>query len=300
MRTKKLRINTTENVNAVKVDSVIIETLKTRKISAHILSVFDNTINLINSKDTIITITHNNYIGPYSIQIEKPEILIPYRKYYNIKSKAKIDKNNVSISYENLLNIDLSNAVLWKSQFNKIKTNYQNLKDSIPYIKTKIDLLLKKVPVDNFTLYENLTQRLNNVKEPVKSMESHPFKFAVLKLIGLGTGLTPSADDSILGLLAIYKLIYNTNPNKNIKFFLDNIKDILTLFKKKTTELSFQFIKLALDNVFSDPVEKLLLALNSGNYEKMDIALDRLNNLGDTSGLDLLLGIHFALENHQF
>ncbi len=104
------------------------------------------------------------------------------------------------------------------------------------------------------------------------------------RLIGLGTGLTPSGDDFLCGLLAGLILI-----GKEASPFALLLKEEIRTHLSNTNDISQAFLCCALDGRFSLPVLRL-----TDIPEAMSIhAL--FQQIGHSSGIDTLCGILFAL-----
>ena len=120
----------------------------------------------------------------------------------------------------------------------------------------------------------------------------------VLDHVGFGAGLSPAADDLIVGITAVLQTTStNGTPELQTKAGFSRA-DFLELFRRldgSTTELGLKFMMTAFHGEFIAPVIDLMEALRTGkNVEK---AADRLTAYGGTTGKSMLQGIIIGLEH---
>ena len=105
--------------------------------------------------------------------------------------------------------------------------------------------------------------------------------------IGRGEGLTPGGDDILTGMLAV---LFRTGRLTGIPPIQEYITANGT---KRTTPISCEYLRYALDGIFSGEIIRLLDAI--GHSSDFSEELSRLLAIGHTSGADTLLGISSAL-----
>lgn len=103
------------------------------------------------------------------------------------------------------------------------------------------------------------------------------------KLVGLGVGLTPSADDFLTGFLSASFFF----KNYEIKNLIEKINKNLA----RTNEISAYFLKLASKAYFSKPI----VDFYRSDKIKNNSLKKSFYNLGSSSGLDSLMGIYFYI-----
>ena len=154
-----------------------------------------------------------------------------------------------------------------------------------------------KVPDDLVLSY--VKQKLKTVITYIHCGKTEAAAEAISSLIGVGTGLTPSGDDFITGMLSAFSAF----PEAFNQDIVEQIRNSLSLNLQNTNEISMAFIKCALDNQFSVPVISLYQWLRSedGSLEsrksQSDEILQSFLAIGHSSGIDTLTGIWWALEN---
>ncbi|HBU8850115.1 DUF2877 domain-containing protein [Citrobacter sp. Cs237] len=102
-------------------------------------------------------------------------------------------------------------------------------------------------------------------------------------LIGCGPGLTPSGDDMLTGMLAVFHAV--ALP---VRLFLPPNDQLASL----TTSVSCSYLNSARVGEFSTPVLRVMRRLQSGRSPQR--AIGRLLATGHTSGADMMLGIAIA------
>ena len=112
-------------------------------------------------------------------------------------------------------------------------------------------------------------------------------------LLGLGPGLTPAADDFLVGFLAAHKLFSSSFGKKLAD---DGIKTRLEeRARLKTVPTSFDFLKCALEGIFS---EILYRAFDDLRFRSENVGTKQIEYFlkwGHSSGADTLTGVVFGL-----
>ena len=125
----------------------------------------------------------------------------------------------------------------------------------------------------------------------------------LIKIIGLGTGLTPSGDDCLVGVLAALELMSTVDP-KIFKYRKNLVIKLPKNLNQLTSRLSVQMITTAVQGSYAEPVIHFLHTLarlesrkNHFHSHTEDItqALKNLLNMGSTSGWDTFQGIRAAI-----
>lgn len=109
-------------------------------------------------------------------------------------------------------------------------------------------------------------------------------------LVGLGLGLTPSADDTLAGLMASLKLIAE-NQMSDGSHIARVIEEITSCVPGRTTLLSEEYLMHAALGEANEPVMKLIQQIMTAGPYEVRRATGRLLAVGETSGTDIVLGI---------
>ena len=119
---------------------------------------------------------------------------------------------------------------------------------------------------------------------------------ATRHLIGLGPGLTPSGDDFLVGCLRGLWLTRRNAPG--VGQMLDRLREALwPTLDARTTRVSAEFIRYALDGAFAEVLDQAALALLAPSHPQVvQSAITGLLAQGDTSGTDTMVGLLTCLE----
>lgn len=115
----------------------------------------------------------------------------------------------------------------------------------------------------------------------------------VVTVVGLGSGLTPSADDALIG--ALCTLAADSRPvsetARRVEAWLN------AEGASATTDVSASYLRLALQGAFSTPLGRLVAALSDDvpDVRLIDAVRD-LGEIGATSGMDAVVGVQIAWE----
>jgi hypothetical protein len=107
------------------------------------------------------------------------------------------------------------------------------------------------------------------------------------KLLGLGTGLTPSADDTLLGMIYVFRLLPRNCP-QSVIFFQETILQLCDGF---TNQISAAYLKAMLSGAPFERMEQVFRGLCG--EEPLNIY--KLTEIGSNSGSEMLLGMLIAL-----
>lgn len=117
-------------------------------------------------------------------------------------------------------------------------------------------------------------------------------------LIGVGTGLTPSGDDFMTGVLSTFKALPQCFNHK----LISSLSNSVCSRRNNTNEISNAFIDCALRGQFSKAIIDLYDSVCSDNVQASGIGQETIYNLldsfldiGHTSGIDTLTGIFWSM-----
>lgn len=113
-------------------------------------------------------------------------------------------------------------------------------------------------------------------------------------LAGLGSGLTPSGDDFLCGVMAalgFHRASGGHGPAPEILF------DLALAAGSRTSDFSAQMLRGAARGLVSEEIADWLAAVHKGEIDSISQATRRLINFGHTSGIDTLCGLIAGLES---
>jgi len=123
----------------------------------------------------------------------------------------------------------------------------------------------------------------------VKSGDVRGIERVAQKLIGLGPGLSPSADDALSGFTAaLWWVSHSVNRG------VDRVEEINRAIAGQasgTTLLSGQLLRHAARGEVNERVEKLLGKLLDGAPSEIEPLVKQVLKIGETSGIDMMVGL---------
>ena len=301
-----------DNFSAVSIGSVAALRM-TKGVEGQVHSVFRRVINIeIPNEGLVSLVGHEIGRGPLFISVEIPAHIDFTTIDVERGHKVIRDDDLVRVS-ENILGVSLENAVLWEplKQFNDIvahsdiESNLTILLRLVTHFGNHSDLyqLLKlyKLSVDDD---KELTMGMNPVcrmalpqvmklLDAIKLGNTENIVQSMMKLVGLGLGLTPAADDFLVGLmLSIFYMAENSNPGK-IRV-QDALNDIQSCIHGRTTRISEEFLLQAAIGNGNEIIRTLLEALLTSNKIDLEQSAQKVMGFGGTSGIDTIIGIIFG------
>lgn len=110
---------------------------------------------------------------------------------------------------------------------------------------------------------------------------------AIESLLGLGIGLTPSADDVILGMLFAFSKLSDKAP-KTVGIFRDAVFE---LSEARTSRVSAAYLKAVLNGDYFERMERVW----AGLCGIVPLDITPLIEIGGSSGTEMLLGVLLAI-----
>lgn len=286
---------------AKSVASDLNDTLTSKTVEGIVHSVFDQVCNIQLDRNSLVTLISSklpNYPAAIKLDIAEDQKLCSFG--FKVGMKAIVNKDEIKIP-EVCVSIKLTGVKVWDSAplFLKSKISEEMLCENIEkirelileYGKTEgIASILDGNEVDNN--YKNFI--INSVKRLAKGISDFDYKEiteASKRLIGLGPGLTPAADDFLLGILAsLYYIGYYFGNH------LESLKKIASFIiydlPGRTTLISEIMLRNGMKAKFSEPIRDLMLAVIHNTCVQDECV--NLLNIGGTSGSDCAAGIVFG------
>lgn len=207
-------------------------------------------------------------------------------EYLAKKSKDYIQIHNIKIaqlitSSCSLLNLSIEN---FKREYFEQKKNQ---------IETFIECSEKRSDFERLPeRYGNLLDRfIEGILQDKPEMVADSF----CSLVGAGRGLTPAADDAMIGALAGSLLGLSLLKKQNTYFA--RVEKILSCLgrENQTTEISCKYLKCAGRGNFSKNLCRVIQILAGESEADLVRILEAISMVGHSSGMDMLFGLHRAL-----
>jgi hypothetical protein len=170
-----------------------------------------------------------------------------------------------------------------------------------PHASEEGERALSRLPILKMLLEEERAKRDSDPFRPeigaiLKRWRESGDSNALLDLVGLGTGSTPSGDDVLVGMLAGFTAFERISDEA--KTSLLGLRATLHSVENRGTSLpSAQMLAAAANGSVLEPVLEVLSALASEPDRDVRPATRSLASQGATSGLEMLAGILQSLED---
>lgn len=267
----------------------------------HLLSAFDDVINidtdkgLISIQNTNIPSTPFAIIAEESLQFHQLKNALYDNPEFTLKSfpdtiiknieDAEIYTSVLAPDQERIEKIDLQKVeteidlILMKSK------SPDGFSDISRYITFTNDKILVNLPSDSSDLIRFVQGKLN-----LTEFSELPEK--VTSLIGLGSGLTPSMDDFIVGLISVLTY-FDTSCALTLH---RKILELTSANLSATNTVSAAFLESAVNQSFAEPVLNLFKSFEIYDFAEVKRSLGNIMEIGHSSGLDSLNGILFGMK----
>lgn len=296
------------SAKATSIGSAAFNVLKNGDGEVH--SIFERTFNILFG-DELVGVTRSDVTrSPINLVTDiQPNESMPSLGV----GKGMQVKVNDRLLIDEVLEISLKDATIWRPR-NRVAghPNFKHVKNNLK--------ILEKFAAENGRC-EGLGQLLSHVDEiAIGKMSStsnlNDIAKAVLpslidlskairlegiddvkkisrNLIGLGPGLSPSGDDVLIGLMIA--LWWFTNSLGGDIERVERINKAVISRMNKTTLLSQQLLRHAARGETNETVEILLDGIFMGESEDIGIRAQRVLEIGETSGTDMMAGILLGL-----
>lgn len=232
-----------------------------------ILHVFGRACNLINDRREVLSIvTPQIGNGPFNL-VSEDDVL--FSKHLSLQSPISIFLNHLTLGN---LTINTAAAKLWSPRPNweVLHAKRDNILNQLSFLPTTRPLLPNS-PVSS------LSHALANA-DLCSSLN------AAQKLAGLGQGLTPAGDDSILGTIYAAWIVHSPEVASVLA------EEVANTAAPLTTSLSAAWLRSAGRGGAGILWHEFFDALISSDPARIQEAMDKILDVGETSGADALVG----------
>lgn len=297
-------------IEAIAIGSTAAKLLSTKGVIGEVFGVFDRTVNVLSKDRELLTLARKDVPkSPNIVLLDLPShICMPE---FGIETGANLISSGSFIQIEKRkMLISLDKATLWNPQklietglaTKDIIKNCDAARDiGIRYGKRggladlleSFDALVKDKTVDTqgFNLYaRNAFSHVRMLAKAVLSKNLRGISAPVSRLIGLGPGLTPSCDDTLIGFMSSLLLVTEALGG-NINYARKINHTIASLVNDQTTLLSQKLLEHAATGETVELIHNVVEATVAGTEEQVQEATFELLTVGHYSGTDALLGI---------
>ncbi|GEN56541.1 hypothetical protein GCM10012290_11970 [Halolactibacillus alkaliphilus] len=260
-------------------------------------AVYQQVINIkLKQADRLVTLAKSHVVqAPDMIKIKEDDVFNVLVKHINPSKEVYLIGYN-TLMIEDYV-IDFHHANLWSGRF----VSYPESPHVTQQVIKRLKKFVKAHGDDRGILgsYLQLAGKTTNEKplslhqealyERLELFNQWPKLEIIKQFIGLGIGLTPSGDDFLLGLFSVFNY-YHTSEWRLILEYKD---DFLTYTKERTTSVSYHMLKQMIYGQTNDALKALIEAENNVDVKH----IERVLQIGSTSGTDMLVGVLVGLEH---
>lgn len=243
-------------------------------MSGRVHSVFEHAINLEVEKTLITLLPDADANIPDSVVLTYKDFAL--LKNIKVKENILLEDKKIKIGE---FEINFANS-----------QNFEN-KFSISELASNQEIENRKKQFGFYhTLPERAEAKLASLLVAIKNKDQQECENILKTLIGLGSGLTPSADDALIGISAVIEFLTECGIDA-----FNNFADIVyKVSENRTTDVSRKYFRCACQKRYSLPLINVVRSLLQNNYTFDFPALAKLLNTGHSSGKDTMRGIILA------
>lgn len=260
------------------------------------------------SSKWLVFISNESYQSPLTITLHENEGALQ-----KLKEKMPVQISPTGFAFPDAgLEISTQNSLVWQPQklnAHPIPTleRQSRLENSLQRIRQMENGTSHSPLLPSFNMFQSAYHRstqepssvqstMLRLQEEMDSSNHLPNAETVTSLLGYGSGLTPSGDDFIVGLLlALNRWKGVLAPSGDLNTLNHRVVEAAY---EKTTTLSANLIECAASGLADERLIAALDWLMSGNSRDSDF-VDELLSWGNSSGMDVFMGFAIALSLPQ-
>lgn len=281
------------------IGNIAMDILSTEKI-AEILGITSRGVFLKFDSNKMIFLSFENYRGPLTANLSGD-----FQHYKSLSPGGRVTLSQEAILFPNSkISISISNAKVWKpsrhigsphNSFDRISL-IRSLSLDV-YHPKKGEGLSEMLPAlvgfspeyaNGDTQFQGVNKKFDEIRNQIAEGDLLTLTQTTQSFLGLGSGLTPSGDDFVIGLmLSLNRWKSILQPGNN----LSKLNEIVVeAAYKRTTTLSANLIECAALGLADERLIQAVDYLALGKYNR-DEVISGLLSWGNSSGVDALVGM---------
>jgi hypothetical protein len=264
-------------------------TLRENRIGGRVLAVLHNALYVGGNNWILGIVGEDAPDGPISVRVHHlPQLLTSVEG----RDGASVEVTLQGISIGNVVRIDWGNAEQWQPPFPSLLRAMETTNPAA----SRLAALLSgtRISADNSNpLFKHISSALTAFALTAQQCDSTGAAQALVALLGLGPGLTPTGDDIVAGLLAC--LVWRARLAELPASFVECLTDVIEAeAPERTNRVSACLLHYACRGILYAPAMDLGSALLAGKVDQVDAPARSLLKIGATTGSDLVVGLLFA------
>jgi hypothetical protein len=271
-------------------------------------SVFKNAINILFEPGLVSLVPETVQKGPLNVTLRLPaELTSLYSLGLETGDKVKVQGSILEHGCHRLISFESAQIYSPKRKFTKpmladdeIKANLEVMRKTALRFGNMVGIgeLLDPTTMRNgqaatkkLNIFSSFASaRIVRLEKAFRSGKEKALRDAVVELIGLGPGLTPSSDDMLAGLV-LSCLLYAKNRWGAHPADPLIARAVAKEAHGRTTLLGEEYLQQAAVGRGNEAVMRACVALLTGGQESVERETRSVLEIGETSGTDTILGI---------
>ena len=276
----------------------LFELLQQNSFEGAVHSVFHRVLNVhIPSGDFLFTIASDALDNaPFTVRV-RLDGSSDFRTL--IETGIRVTAGKEGVRLEKSLFVPLKHPTLWQPKLLAFPPDRRLTDHNLQVLRKRLRTLPGGCGMAGLFSYGNaggiferaLSERANKLLEALARKDISSIHQAILGLIGLGPGLTPSGDDFLLGMICCGHV-----PGAPFAAYSDIFSSAVLQNRLRTNDISYAAL---LHGTKGQMREYIAACINALMYEDntaaLHTAIDRVLQIGSTSGYDICAGIYFGL-----
>jgi len=258
-------------------------------ISGFVTNTFPNSFYVRSANDELLFVTNYSLRSPITVNLDPTSGL---EHVVRPMDPVRIGRDRIDIGSG--ISIDISKALRINGRSSVSSDTSQELSrigKALRVASTLLDIIdtTQSVMDPNGLAHGGATAFVaNGVQSLRRSDPEKQFYDAAFKIVGLGSGFTPSGDDVLGGFLTAHNSLAAAVNRAPI--LLD-----LSLLEEKTSWVSAKLLDYMQRLILDEQLQCLIDSANGGDPDALVIALETLLPRGHTSGIDIAVGAILGL-----
>lgn len=273
------------------IGSLALKALSTQDsaVDGQVVNAFSNSFYLRTGNGELIFFTNRPLRSPITVNLDAP-----YDLEHLVKPLEPLGARGKEIRIGADTTIELGTASLYEGRVapaSKFGSGFTRIGTSLRLASFLLEIIdTSQSVLDPHALaHSGVVEFVSDGVIPLRRQGTERrFRDAALKIVGLGSGFTPSGDDALGGFLATYNSFAKTIEHAPI--LLDS-----RLLEEKTSWISAGLLDYMQRLILDEQLQGLIDSATKADQDAVVIALETLLPRGHTSGIDIAVGAILAL-----
>ncbi len=278
-------------LRANSIGSLAAEALKTQGNSGvigQVVNAFSNSFYVKTASGELVFVTNRSLRSPITINLDSTssldQVVRPLDLVRSYEKEIRMSETSIDLHDAQSYQCKSSVSNQLSSTFDKIGRALE----AVSFILSIIDTSQSALDRHGLT-HDGVTVFVKDGVLPLRreGMEER-FREAALGIVGLGSGFTPSGDDTLGGFLAAYNALAKTVNRSPI------LLDFPTL-QEKTSWISAKLLDYMQRLILDEQLFLMIEVAAKGDVDALVLTMETLLPRGHTSGIDIATGASLAL-----